>query len=484
VLFTIDRNLQNPVQNQIREQIIAGILNGQLTPGAKMPSSRKLANDLGVSRTTVMIVYDKLVEGDFLVSIPRSGYRVGDIAAGSAPTPSVAGNESAAASPVVWDRLIDTRLASQRNIVKPADWQDYPYPFVYGQPDASLFPLPAWRECSRQAMSRHAMRAWANDAVTEDDPELVLQIRTKLLPRRGIYASDAEILITMGAQNGLYLMAAALIRQGVQVGIEDPGYPDARNIFEHCGATLHPLPVDESGVKVTEIPYQAQILFVTPSHQYPTTVTLNPERRKALLAAASRYDQLIIEDDFESDTNYRGQPVPALKSEDREGRVLYAGSLSKSMFPGLRIGYIVAPAPLIREMRALRRLILRHAPSNNQRTTALFIAQGYHLAYIAKLHKAYEERWRKMAAGLERYLPGMATAPSFGGTSFWVKGPKGTSCETLAARALEEGIVLEPGAVHFMEPERGERYFRLGFSSIATERIDDGLKRLSTLLTD
>ena len=473
----------HPVQNQLREQIIAGILNGQLTPGTKMPSSRKLADDLGISRATVMIVYDKLVEGDFLISVPRSGYRVGDVAATSGPKPPASHNERSAAFPVAWDRLIDTRIASQRNIVKPADWQEYPYPFVYGQPDASLFPLPAWRECSRQAMSRHAMRDWANDAVTADDPELVLQIRSKLLPRRGIYASEEEILITLGAQNGLYLIAAALMRPGVHVGIEDPGYPDARNIFEHCGATLHPLPVDEGGVMVSEIPNQAQILFVTPSHQYPTTVTLSPARRKALLAAASQNDQLIIEDDFESDTNYTGQPVPALKSEDRDGRVLYTGSLSKSMFPGLRLGYIVAPKPLIREMRALRRLMLRHAPSNNQRTTALFIAQGYHLAYIAKLHKAYGERWRKMAAGLEKYLPGMATAPSFGGTSFWVKGPEGTDCDTLAARALKEGIVLEPGAVHFMAPERGERYFRLGFSSIATERIDDGLKRLSTLLT-
>ncbi|MEX0582993.1 MAG: PLP-dependent aminotransferase family protein, partial [Sneathiella sp.] len=321
-----------------------------------------------------------------------------------------------------------------------------------------------------------------NDAFTQDDPELVLQIRSKLLPRRGIYATESEILITMGAQNGLYLIAAALMRAGVRVGIEDPGYPDARNIFDRRGATLCPLRVDAGGVVVEEIPEDLQILYVTPSHQYPTTVTLSPERRKALLAAASKHNQLIIEDDFESDTNYAGQPVPALKSEDREGRVLYAGSLSKSMFPGLRIGYIVAPEPLIREMRALRRLMLRHAPSNNQRTTALFIAQGYHLAYIRKLHKAYGERWHKMAAGLEKYLPGMATVPSFGGTSFWVRGPENIDSETLAARALEQGIVLEPGAIHFMEPERGRRYLRLGFSSIATDRIDKGLERLSTLL--
>jgi len=481
LLFSIDRQLHNPVQNQLREQIISAIMNGQLTPGSKMPSSRKLASDLGVSRATVVIVYDRLVEGDFLSSVPRSGYRVCDIApVTSRQTVHNEDNESA----VDWDKLIDGRLSRQRNIIKPANWQDYPYPFVYGQPDASLFPLPAWRECSRQAMSRLAMRDWANDVFTEDDPELVTQIRTKLLPKRGIYAREIEILITLGAQNALYLIAAALMRKGVKVGIENPGYPDARNIFDRRGADLIPLDVDEEGVVIDERAAAAQILYGTPSHQYPTTVTLSGARRKALLKSSAENKTLIIEDDFESDTNYMGDAVPALKSKDVDGRVIYVGSLSKSMFPGLRLGYIVAPAPLIREMRALRRLMLRHVPSNNQRTTSLFIAQGYHLAYIRKLHKAYGDRWRKMSAGLEAFLPGMTTAPSFGGTSFWVKGPKDLDAAQLATRALDLGIVIEEGSVHFLDPQAGRRFFRLGFSSIATDQIESGLERLSTLLNN
>jgi GntR family transcriptional regulator/MocR family aminotransferase len=331
-------------------------------------------------------------------------------------------------------------------------------------------------------MSRLAMRDWANDAVMADDPELIGEIRTKLLPKRGIYAAPEEILITMGAQNALYLIAALLMREGVRVGIEDPGYPDARNIFDRRGVSLIPLAVDKDGVVINEKVATSDILYVTPSHQYPTTVTLSPERRRALLASAAKNNSLLIEDDFESDTNYRGESVPALKSEDRDGRVIYVGSLSKSMFPGLRLGFIVAPERLIRELRALRRLMLRHAPSNNQRTTALFIAQGYHLAYIHKLHKAYGERWHRMKAALNAHMPGMTTAPSFGGTSFWIKGPAGLNAETLATRALEQGVVLEPGAVHFMEPDAGKRYFRLGFSSISVDRIEEGIERLAGLL--
>lgn len=482
MLFTINRKLDISVQNQLQQQIIAGIMNGQLAPGTKLPSTRKLARDLGISRTTVVIVYDKLVENSFLVAANRSGYEVATAAnwpqEARRPLPQV----PPAKPPVNWDQRIDPKLNSQRNIHKPANWQDYPYPFVYGQPDVSLFPLPAWRECSRQAMSRMAMHDWANDAFTQDDPELVREIITKLLPKRGIYATADELLITMGAQNGLYLIAAALMKNGVKVGVENPGYPDARNIFDLCGAALVSLDVDPEGVVVDDALAACDLVYVTPSHQYPTTVTLSSERRKALLKCASENNLLIIEDDFESDTNYTGEPVPALKGEDTEGRVIYAGSLSKSMFPGLRLGYIVAPKPLIGEMRGLRRLMLRHAPSNNQRTASLFIAQGYHLAYIRKLHKSYAERWRKMMAGLEKYLPGMTTAPSFGGTSFWIRGPVDLDAADLARRALSQGIVIEPGSVHFINPEMGNRFFRLGFSSIGAERIDEGLKRLSTLL--
>ncbi|WP_202526325.1 aminotransferase class I/II-fold pyridoxal phosphate-dependent enzyme [Sneathiella litorea] len=481
MLFTIDRELQKPVQNQLREQIIAALMNGQIAAGEKMPSSRQLAKDLGISRTTVMIVYDKLVEGSFLIALPRSGYRVSDIAA-KIETPQLRDSGGANGSKVDWENWLDGRLGTQRNVVKPLNWQDYPYPFVYGQPDASLFPLPAWRECSRQAMSRLVMRDWANDAVMADDPELISEIRSKLLPKRGIYAEKNEILITLGAQNALYLIAALLMREGVTVGVENPGYPDARNIFDRRGVSLLPLDVDGDGVVIDEKVATSDILYITPSHQCPTTVTLSPERRKAILASAAENNSLLIEDDFESDTNYRGESVPALKSEDDEGRIIYVGSLSKSMFPGLRLGYIVAPERLIRELRALRRLMLRHVPSNNQRTTALFIAQGYHLSYIHKLHKAYGERWHRMEAALAAHMPGMTTAPRFGGTSFWIKGPEGLNSEKLAARALDQGVVLEPGAVHFMAPEAGLRHFRLGFSSIATDRIEEGIKRLAALM--
>ncbi|MBL4906024.1 MAG: PLP-dependent aminotransferase family protein [Sneathiella sp.] len=191
---------------------------------------------------------------------------------------------------------------------------------------------------------------------------------------------------------------------------------------------------------------------------------------------------IIIEDDFESETNYLGEAVPAMKAVDLDGRIIYVGSLSKSMFPGLRLGYIVANADLIDELRGLRRLMLRHAPSNNQRTTSLFISQGFHDTYIRKLNRVYLERWKAMKDGIETFFPGMSIEPSFGGTSFWFKGAQDLDSEILARQAREHSIIIEPGHPHFQDTSSHKNYFRLGFSSIATEEISEGLRNLAALL--
>ncbi|MCR9213974.1 MAG: PLP-dependent aminotransferase family protein [Proteobacteria bacterium] len=484
MFFTIDRDSKTSFQNQLRQQIVAAIMSGQLKGGAKMPSTRKMAQNLDISRTIVVLVYDRLVEDNLLYVFNRSGYRVKDLTPGEMTYGRLLLSEASAEPDdrVEWEQRLSRRLIDQRNVAKPEDWRDFAYPFVYGQPDTSLFPLGHWRECSRQAMSQMDMRDWANDAFTQDDPQLIEQIRTKLLPNRGIFVEEEEILVTLGAQNALFLIAAALTKPGMRVGLEDPGYPDVRNIFDWQGAHLVPLRVDEEGVVVSKALTECSLIYTTPSHQYPTTVTLSAKRRESLLRQASEKNFLIIEDDYESETNYLPYPVRALKSLDEVGRVIHVGSLSKSMFPGLRLGYVVAPRPLIRQLRDLRRLMYRHVPSNNQRTTSLFIAQGYHLAYARQLNSIYMHRWHIMDAALHKHLPGMAKAPVFGGTSFWIKGPKGLDSASLAARALQEGIVLEPGPIYFMKPEQGRQYFRLGFSSIATEWIEGGIATLAALL--
>lgn len=481
-LFHLERVENVSIQSQIREMLVSAILGSQLAPGEALPSSRRMSQLLGVSRNTVSLAYQGLVDDGYLIARERSGFYVNpEMVAERRPMPPPGPRATPTRSPA-WEQRYRVRPGEQDNISKPHDWQRFPYPFIYGQVDQALFPIAAWRECSRQALGRKGMDAWTSDAHAQDDPMLVEQIRTRLLSRRGIMARDNEVLITMGAQNALYLLAALLLGPKSVVAMEEPGYPDVRNIIRLKTANVRPIPVDSEGLPVDGRLDGCDYLFVTPSHQFPTTTTMPLRRRHALLEAAAREDFVIFEDDYEFETNYVSSPTPALKSLDTQDRVLYIGSLSKTMFPGLRLGYLVGPAPLIREARALRRLMLRHAPNTNQRTAALFLALGHHDALIHRLHRVYRERWAAMGQALSHHLPDSTEAPSFGGTSYWVQGPTDLDAEALARAAAAEGLLIEPGRVNFHGPDAPRQFFRLGFSSIPLERIEPGIARLAELI--
>lgn len=478
LIFDIDRTQQATLQSQIRATLVNAILSGQLPPGSPTPSTRDLARKLTVSRNTVTLAYLSMVDDGYLEARDRSGFYVaGDAATLSRPLP--AGRQSRAEDRPDFSRLFAVRPSRQRNIDKPLNWHDYPYPFIYGQADPSLFPVAEWRECTRQSMNRKWLDAWTDDRFTEDDPMLVDQIRQRLLPRRGIQAGRDEILVTMGAQNALYILAHLLMRKDTAVGIEDPGYPDARNIFSISAGDVLPLAVDEGGLVLDGRLDQCSMVYTTPSHQFPTGVTMGIERRRALLDWARRGNRLIIEDDYEFEANYLSEPTPALKALDGNDPVIYVGSLSKSLMPGLRLGYLVAAPEIIAEARALRRLMLRHPPGNNQRVAALFLALGYHDRLIGRLHRIYRERQALLSQALDRHFPGWAPVSRFGGTSCWLTGPDWLDGETLAARVLEKGVVIEPGEIFFADPKGRQNHFRLGFSSIATDRIATGIEILA-----
>ncbi len=479
-LLHLEPNGSASLQAQIREMLVSAILGGHIPGGSALPSCRKLALQLGVARNTVVLAYQQLVQEGFLLARERSGYYVNaDILVGRVAREQ---SPAARAAPLDWARRLKFTPSAQRNIVKPRDWQHYPYPFIYGQIDPALFPIADWRECAREALSVTAIHEWTRDSVDRDDPLLIEQMHTRVLPRRGVWATPEEILITVGAQHALYIIATLLLGEDSTVAIEDPGYPDARNIFASCTNRLLGLPVDEAGLVIDERLDACDYVYVTPSHQSPTTVTMPLARRQALLARAQAADFVIIEDDYESETNYIGEPTPALKSLDRADRVIYVGSLSKTLAPGLRLGYMIGPAAFIREARALRRLMLRHPPANNQRAVALFLARGHHDSLVRRLSHAYRDRWQCLGGALARYLPDSARVPTFGGTSYWVRGPATLDACVLAERAREHGILIEPGDVHFLAEPPPRNCFRLGFGSIAVDRIEPGIRRLAELV--
>lgn len=481
-LFRRSRRDGLSLQGQIRAMMVDAIHAGVLPPGEPIPSSRELAEQLEVGRITVVLAYQQLSEEEFLISRQRKGHFVNpDVHRGQVtqtpprPQPEVRRKTD-------WSRRLCLQPDAHRSIVKPSDWQSYRYPFLYGQFDKDLFPTAAWRECCMKALSVLDIREWAPDQITRDDESLIQQIQTKILPRRGVWASSDELMITVGAQHALYMVADLLMREGTHVAIEDPGYPDARNIFSCRTSQIIALPVDEQGLPWSDRLRAMDYVYTTPSHHCPTGVTMPRQRREALLERAEQDDFVIIEDDFESENCFDGDPIPALKSLDRNDRVIYIGSLSKSLAPGLRIGYIVAAPELIQQLRALRRLMLRHPSTFIQRTLALFISLGHNDAQLRRLAQAQKERHAVLMAALARHLPECRPVPVSGGGSVWVRLPDDVSAGDLARRAEQLDVLIEPGDVFFVSQTPPGNFIRLGYQAIPSQLIEPGIALLADAL--
>ncbi len=478
VLFRSFALTQRSLQVQIRQMIVAAIEERRLAANARMPSSRELALALGVARNTVVLAYRQLVDEGFLESRERSGYFVADLDLRGAP--AIPRNEMRPRSALGpdWPERFGIVPSSQRNIVKKLDWLRYPFPFLYGQFDPSLFPTNDWRESARGALSVLEIQNWARDLVDGDDPELIDQLRVHVLPRAGIFAPPEEIIVTVGAQQALFMLAQLFLHKNTRIGIENPGYADARNIFGMMSDGVVPLAIDADGLIPSAEVAECDYLYVTPAHHCPTTVTMPLRRRERLLELARQNDVVIIEDGYEFELSGESHGAPALRSLDTDGRVVYVGSFSKVLAPGLRIGYVVAPPAVARELRALRRLMLRHPPSNNQRAAALFLGLGHYKSHLRRVTHALGERAEIVEAALERHLPRWRRLRGAGASSYWLEGPSSLDCHSLAQEAEKRGVLIEPGDVFFMGDAPPRHFLRLGFASIGRERIAAGIAAL------
>ncbi|HHG89499.1 MAG TPA: PLP-dependent aminotransferase family protein [Devosia sp.] len=471
-VFFLDRTFQGSLQSQIRQIVASAILSGRFAPGEKLPSSRRLAAHLGVSRITVTLAYNELVGDDYVQSAARSGYFVSRTAPAPLLSASQKGNEG---DNVDWIRAIKRRFSGDRLVEKTSSWRQYPYPFVYGQPDPALFNQANWRLCAHQALGKREFDSLTSDHAERDDPELVKFIARHTLPRRGILARPEQILVTVGAQNALWMVAQILLKTGSVAAYENPGYPGLRSVLEHCGCERFPIDIDEDGLVPGAIPDGCEVVFVTPSHQCPTAITMPMARRFELLELSARNDFLIVEDDYEFEMSFLKAPSPALKSLDEHGRVVYVGSFSKSLFPGLRLGYLVGSEAFIREARALRSMVLRHPPGHMQRTTANFLGLGHYDAMMKSMRSALHERRRVMDRALRKAGLKIAGSAGFGGSSFWIEGPGGLDGDVLAAQLAARGVLIEPGGVFFEGGNAPKHFFRLAYSSISKEQIPQGI---------
>ncbi len=469
---------------QIRVRIVDAIHQGILSAGMKLPSPRKLASELSIARNTVALAYQDLVASGHLQSRERSGF-------------FVARHGTEPAQPLVAQMAGAQRIIEQSAIMRhapvisiaqsgfrfPPDWRQYAFPFLEGLYDRTLFPTVEWREASRMALGVNEVASWSTDAGEADDELIIDELRRKILPRRGIAASPDEILITVGEQQALHLTMELLCRNGTKVAIEDPGPPDVRALAALKEATIHHQPVDEVGIVVDERLADCDLVYVSPSRQRPTGVTLSAERRRELMEAAREHDFLIIEDDFECEMGFLSSAPPALKCDDPEGRVVYVASLSKVLAPGLRLGFLIGPPDFIRAARRLRNLTTRRPSPVNQRTAGIFLSLGHYDTMLRRLSDVYERRLIALRDALNHYRPLSIAIPAVtGGTAYWVHGPEGLDSELLMAEAQTRGVLIEPAHHYFADPAGRSNMFRLGVTSLPEENIRPGIEVLSQVL--
>ena len=472
--FSLRHDKPRTLQLQIRQQLIDAITNGLIGPNEPLPSSRNLASALKVARNTVIASYKELEFDGYITPKERRGYFVNEQFYESYNSTN-SDQPNKAKSPVWYDKLITKKPSTQTNIHNPENWQNLPYSFTIGQLDKSLIPYYEWREVVRHSSTLPEIQKWNMDHVDNDDPSLIKQIQSKVLPKRGIWANKDQILITSGSQNAIYMIASLLTKQGTNVAMENPGYPDVRNIFSSKTDNVIPISIDQDGIMVQDIAPDTDIIFTTPSHQYPTGVTMSMERRHELLSVAKENQMVIIEDDYEAEINFQKKPHPSLKSLDKDNNVIYVGSFSKAFAPGLRLGYMVAPESFIKEVKAMRRLMIRHIPANNQRSVALFIGLGHYHNMFTKIQKTNKERWSLINEKINQE-PLLSCTPTLGGSTFWIEILAPIDSDKLCKKLLSKGVAVRSGNTLFSGENSPLNYLHLGYSAIDTNKINKGVE--------
>ena len=460
------------LSEQIFRQLRDAILDGRLRPGQRLPPTRELARQLSVSRNTAGLAYEELV---------AEGLVEGRVGAGSYVTGAVPPREAARRAPAgaVHPRALWRSLP----LVPIAQTPRPPFDFSVGRPDHTRFPLTTWRRLLAREL-RESSRPFASYADPAGHPALRAAIAAHLGISRAVRASADDVVVTAGAQQAFDLIGRVLIDPGMAVAVEDPGYGRPRALFASLGAKVLPVPVDDEGLVVDAIPARARLVYVTPSHQFPLGVTMSLRRRAALLAWAERRGAVVIEDDYDSEFRFGGRPLDPLQRLDRSGRVLYVGSFSKVLVPGLRLGFVIAPASLQPALQAARQLADWHGDVAPQGALARFIEGGGLARHIRTVAREYEARYTRIAATIETRFAGvLRLVPAAAGLHLTatLNPAAGTSGAAIVRAAADQGVRV--AALRDFYAGRADRDgLVIGFGAIELPRIDAGLERLARVV--
>jgi GntR family transcriptional regulator/MocR family aminotransferase len=444
------------------------VLDGRLAPGDRVPATRELAASLGVARGTVTVAYDRLLAEGFLESRPGSGTFVTrvDLVPGTGRRRARHGT----VAPLdVWRPVVTAAPARDRLL----------HDLSVGLPDPGLFPLETWRRLVADQLRRSRLE----DATYRGAGGVRLQseIARLLGLARSVVASGDDVVVTAGAQQAIDLVTRILVRPGDVVAVEDPGYGAVRRLFETHRADVRGVPVDDEGLVVEALPGRARLVYVTPSHQFPTGVTMSLARRSALLRWAADRGAVVVEDDYDSEYRFADQPLEPLQSLDREGRVVYVGTFSKSLLPALRVGYVVAPGSLQPALREAKRVTTWEGDLTTQGALASFLAEGHHAAHVRRASRTYRARRDAVLAGLTAMGDTLEVVPSVAGLHVCARFRDPTLDDrAVVARAARRGVRVEPLSQYHLE-QPGRPGLVLGYGGIDAADVPAALALLRSV---
>jgi GntR family transcriptional regulator/MocR family aminotransferase len=460
-----------PLHRQLYEQLRAAMLEGKLPPGARLPSSRSLAQDLGVSRNIIVTAYEELLIEGYLVSRRGSGTVV------NSELPLCSNRERQVLSKFPRWLVEDTPLPLEEELHQPE--QTGLLHFRLGATTTAFWPQRAWQSIWRQ-VSRRALPGDYGDSCGES--ELRSAIASYVGRSRGVACRAEDVVITAGTVHALDLIARATLRADDMVAMEEPGYPLARAVFQSKQVRLMPVPVDADGlcVEMLSCVNPPSLVYVTPSHQYPLGTRLSVARRLALLEWARESESLVVEDDYDSEFRFGAQPLPALASLDDLSRVVYIGSFSKVLTPALRAGYLIAP-PLLRERIArLKWLNDAHLSWPLQQAIALFLQEKHLERYIQRLRQHYAEKRALLMQELEPVADLVRMRGLDAGLHVCLE--LGELDETdVIARCLQQGVVLHALSHYYLE-RPGKAGLLLGYGGLNGEDVQQGARKLVRVL--
>jgi GntR family transcriptional regulator/MocR family aminotransferase len=472
--FAVTGDPRLPMATRIARAISDDIRRGRLTPSSRLPGSRKLAEHLGVHRNTAIAAYRALEAEGWTLTRPGSGTYIAPTLPELQPTPFAAAPPGPAQSPAYHlptPPHLNTRRAPPPGTLMLAG----------GIPDLRLAPSPqlgrAWRRAVRRV-----------ECLGYGDPQGEASLRTALSDMlratRGVPADPQRMLITRGAQMALHLIGRALLEPGDHVAVEAYGYPPGWSALRAAGATLVPVPVDQHGLDVEALQarhaqHPLRAIYVTPHHQYPTLALLSSSRRLRLLRFAAAEGIAVIEDDYDHEFHFDGRPVLPLASADPHGVVLYVGTLSKVLAPGLRIGYVVAPPPVIQALTAWRTLIDRQNDRVTESAVAELLEDGELARHIRRMRRVYRARRAAVIDALQQHLGDALqfTVPP-GGMALWARAAPGIDVQTWQAQAATHGVRIDT-AQQFTFDGEPRPYLRLGFACLTPDELHEAVRRLA-----